>query len=47
MDALAPFDNLRGDYGQMTSDWTVPQHGSLYSQEDQAVWRLLVERQTA
>jgi len=46
MDTLAPLDNLRGDYAQMAPDWTVPQHAGLYSAEDQAVWRLLVERQT-
>ena len=43
----APLDNLRGDYAGMAPDWTVPQHLDLYSDEDQAVWRLLVERQTA
>ncbi|NDH61904.1 MAG: phenylalanine 4-monooxygenase [Alphaproteobacteria bacterium] len=31
----------------MAPDWTVPQHADLYSDEDQAVWRMLVERQTA
>ncbi len=31
----------------MASDWTVPQRAADYSDEDQAVWRLLVERQTA
>ena len=44
---LAPLENLRGNYSGMASDWTVPQHTSDYSDEDQAVWRLLVERQTA
>ena len=44
---LAPLENLRGDYAGMASDWTVPQHADHYSDEDQAVWRLLVERQTA
>ena len=44
---LAPLENLRGDYAGMASDWTVPQHATDYSNEDQAVWRLLVERQTA
>ncbi len=44
---LAPLENLRGDYGGMAADWTVAQHAHLYSDEDQAVWRLLVERQTA
>ncbi len=47
MNALAPLDTLRGDYGQMAADWTVPQHADVYSAEDQAVWRLLVERQSA
>jgi phenylalanine-4-hydroxylase len=46
MDTLAPLDNLRGDYAGMAADWTVPQHAGLYAAEDQAVWRLLVERQT-
>lgn len=44
---LAPLENLRGDYAAMAADWTVPQHASDYTAEDQAVWRLLVERQTA
>ena len=44
---LAPLENLRGDYAGMASDWTVPQQAADYSDEDQAVWRLLVERQTA
>jgi phenylalanine-4-hydroxylase len=44
---LAPLENLRGDYAGMAPDWTVPQHLDRYSDEDQAVWRLLVERQTA
>ena len=44
---IAPLENLRGDYVGMGSDWTVPQDADLYSAEDQAVWRLLVERQTA
>ena len=43
----APLANLRGDYAGMTPDWTVPQHACVYSDEDQAVWRLLLERQTA
>jgi phenylalanine-4-hydroxylase len=47
MDSLAPFASLRGDYAPMAADWTVPQHADLYSAEDQAVWRLLVERQSA
>ncbi len=45
--SIAPFENLRGDYAGMAPDWTVPQHADLYSTENQAVWRLLVERQTA
>ncbi len=44
---LAPLENLRGNYQGMASDWTVPQRIADYSDEDQAVWRLLVERQTA
>lgn len=44
---LAPFETLRGDYTSMASDWTVPQRATDYSEDDQAVWRLLVERQTA
>lgn len=44
---IAPLENLRGDYAGMAPDWTVPQHADLYSAEDQAVWRILVERQTA
>jgi phenylalanine-4-hydroxylase len=47
MNTLAPLETLRGDYGQMAPDWTVAQHADLYSDEDQAVWRLLVERQSA
>src|SRR5260221_77899 len=47
MDSLVPIANLRGDYSGMAADWTVPQQLGLYSAEDQAVWRLLVERQTA
>ena len=46
MDTLAPLSSLRGDYTAMAADWTVPQHLDLYSDEDQAVWRLLAERQT-
>lgn len=42
----APLETLRGDYAGMAPDWTVAQHADLYSDEDQAVWRLLVERQT-
>ena len=41
-----PLENLRGDYAGMAPDWTVPQHLDLYSDEDQAVWRLLLERQS-
>lgn len=40
-----PFETLRGDYATMT-DWTVAQQIDRYSGEDQAVWRLLAERQT-
>jgi phenylalanine-4-hydroxylase len=47
MDTLAPLDTLRGNYAAMASDWTVPQHADLHASEDQAVWRLLVERQSA
>jgi phenylalanine-4-hydroxylase len=43
----APLENLRGDYAGMAPDWTVPQHVDLYSDEDQAVWQLLLERQSA
>ncbi|WP_422001395.1 phenylalanine 4-monooxygenase [Reyranella sp.] len=44
---IAPLENLRGDYAGMATDWTVAQDLDRYSAEDQAVWRLLVERQTA
>lgn len=44
---LAPLENLRGDYAGMMSDWTVPQQLDRYSDEDHAVWRLLVEQQSA
>jgi phenylalanine-4-hydroxylase len=44
---IAPLENLRGDYAGMAPDWTVPQHAHVYSAEHQAVWRILVERQTA
>ena len=47
MDMHAPLENLRGDYADMAADWTVTQHAHPYSDEDQAVWRLLVERQSA
>ena len=43
----APLENLRGDYAGMAPDWTVAQHPDLHSDEDQAVWRLLVHRQRA
>ena len=44
---IAPLENLRGDYAGMSSDWTVSQHLDQYSDEDQAVWQILVKRQTA
>lgn len=44
---IAPLESLRGDYAGMAPDWTVAQYADLYSEEDQAVWRILVERQTA
>jgi phenylalanine-4-hydroxylase len=47
MQTLGPVDGLRGNYTGMAPDWTVPQTLDLYSDEDQSVWRLLVERQTA
>ena len=43
----APLEQLRGDYAGMASDWTVQQRAESYSDEEQAVWRLLVERQSA
>ncbi len=43
----APLETLRGDYGAMAPDWTVPQDATAYGAEEQAVWRLLVARQTA
>lgn len=43
----APLEQLRGDYAGMAPDWTVQQQAGLYSDEEQAVWRLLVERQSA
>lgn len=43
--SIAPLESLRGDYAGMAPDWTVSQHADLYSDEDQAVWRLLVQRQ--
>ena len=45
--SIAPLETLRGDYAGMAPDWTVPQHADLYTDEDQAVWRMLLERQTA
>ena len=45
--SIAPLDDLRGNYAGMAPDWTVPQDADLYPEEDQAVWRILVERQTA
>jgi phenylalanine-4-hydroxylase len=45
MDTFIPVVGLRGDYTFKAPDWTVPQPDD-YSAEDQAVWRLLVERQT-
>ena len=44
---VAPLEQLRGDYAGMASDWTVQQRAESYSDEEQAVWRLLVERQSA
>lgn len=44
---MAPLDSLRGDYAGMAPDWTVTQTPDLYSDEEQAVWRLLLERQSA
>jgi phenylalanine-4-hydroxylase len=44
---LAPLDTLRGDYAAMASDWTVCQDLARYGVDDHAVWRLLVERQSA
>lgn len=44
---IAPLDNLRGDYAGMAPDWTVAQRAEHYSDEEQAVWRLLLERQSA
>lgn len=45
--SVAPFENLRGNYAGMAADWTVGQVASLYSEEEQSVWRLLVQRQRA
>lgn len=47
MEILAPVAGLRGNYTGMASDWTVSQSDGVYSDENQGVWRLLVERQTA
>jgi phenylalanine-4-hydroxylase len=47
MQTLAPVAGLRGDYTGMAPDWTVPQHADAYSEEDHAVWFMLVMRQTA
>jgi phenylalanine-4-hydroxylase len=47
MQTLAPVEGLRGDYTGMAPDWTMPQPSGSYPDEDQALWRLLVERQTA
>lgn len=44
---VAPLEQLRGDYAGMASDWTVQQRAESYSDKEQAVWRLLVERQSA
>jgi len=46
MDTFVPVAGLRGDYTGMAPDWTVRQPDA-YPAEDQAVWRLLVDRQTA
>ena len=45
--SIAPLENLRGDYAGIAPDWTVSQHPDLYADEEQAVWRLLVQRQRA
>ncbi|MBS0547954.1 MAG: phenylalanine 4-monooxygenase [Proteobacteria bacterium] len=47
METHAPLENLRGDYAAMAADWTVSQQAHPYSAEDQAVWRLLLARQSA
>ncbi|MBS0538344.1 MAG: phenylalanine 4-monooxygenase [Proteobacteria bacterium] len=47
MEMHAPLENLRGDYAAMAADWTVSQQAHPYSAEDQAVWRLLLARQSA
>jgi len=46
MQTNVPVDGLRGNYNGISPDWTVPQSADLYSDEDHAVWRLLVSRQT-
>lgn len=38
--------DLRGDYSNMASDWTVPQDPRAYSGEEQDVWRTLLQRQS-
>jgi phenylalanine-4-hydroxylase len=45
--AIAPISNLRGDYAGTAPDWTVPQRADLYSDEEQAVWHLLRDRQSS
>jgi phenylalanine-4-hydroxylase len=47
MENLSPVAGLRGNYTAMAPDWSVAQGRDLYSNEDQAVWRLLVDRQSA
>jgi phenylalanine-4-hydroxylase len=46
MDSFILPSSVRGDYTAMAPDWTVPQQPAHYSDEDQAVWRLLTRRQT-
>ena len=46
MDSFILPSSVRGDYTAMAPDWTVPQQPAHYSDEDQAVWRLLARRQT-
>ena len=46
MQTLAPVAGLRGDYTGMAPDWTVPQDVGAYTEEDHAVWFLLVQRQS-
>lgn len=45
--ATLPLDTLRGDYATMSPDWTVAQSAEDYDAEDQAVWQVLRDRQTA